>query len=126
MLPELPWNAASTGSPTRPPPLPEITAKKIIPLHLNLPSYAPGTSHQPRERMSTIVKHPQPPRPAANENSSRFNLPDQADHGRLYKRASSSISKESTARSRRDDFSRSTLSFRSKRSHRDYFYGSPY
>ena len=40
---------------------------------------APGTDHQPRERMSTIVKHPQLPqfpqhpqplRPAANENSS--------------------------------------------------------
>ena len=96
---------------------------------------APGTSHQPRERMSTIVKHPQPPqhpqhpqppRPAANENSSRANLPDQADHSQLYKWASSSISKESTARSRREYISGSTLSFRSKRSHRDYISGSPY
>ena len=93
---------------------------------------APGTDHQPRERMSTIVKHPQlpqhpqPPRPAANENSSRGNLPDQADHGRLYKRAPSSISKESTDRSRRDYFSGSSLSFSSKRPHRDYFSGSPY
>ena len=84
--------------------------------------------------MSTSVKHPQlpqlpqhhqPPRSTANENSSRANLPDQADPGRLYKRAHSSISKESTERSRRDNFSRSTLSFSSKRSHRDYFSGSP-
>ena len=90
---------------------------------------APGTSQPPRGRMSTSVKlpqHPQPPRSAANENSSRANLPDQADHGQLYKWAHSSISKESTARSRRDNFSGSTLSFRSKRSHRDYFSGSPY
>ena len=82
--------------------------------------------------MSTSVKHPQlpqhpqPPHSAANENSSQANLPDQADLGRLYKRAHSSISKESTSRSRRDNFSGSTLSFRSKRSHRDYFSGSPY
>ena len=84
--------------------------------------------------MSTSVKHPQlpqfpqhpqPPRSAANENSSRA-IPDQAYHGRLYKRAHSSISKESTVRSRRDNFSGSMLSFLSKRSHRDYFSGSPY
>ena len=95
----------------------------------------PGTDHQPRERMSTIVKHPQlpqlpqhpqPPHPAANENSSRANLTDQADHCRLYKRAPSSISKESTERSRQDNFTGSTLSFSSKRSHRDYFSGSHY
>ena len=48
----------------------------------------PGTSQPPRGRMSTSVKHPQlpqlpqhpqPPRSAANENSPRANLPDQAD-----------------------------------------------
>ena len=70
---------------------------------------APGTSQPPRGRMSTSVKHPQlpqlpqhhqPPRSTANENSSRANLPDQADPGRLYKRAHSSISKESTERFR--------------------------
>ena len=85
--------------------------------------------------MSTPVKHPQlpqlpqphqPPRPAANENSSRAHLPDQPDPRRLYKRAHSSISKESTTRSRQDNFSGSNLSFSSKRSHRDYFSGSPY
>ena len=82
--------------------------------------------------MRTSVKHPQLPQhpqspcPAANENSSRANLPDQADHGWLYKRASPSISKESTERSRQDNFSGSTLSFNSKRSHRGYFSGSPY
>ena len=39
MLPDIPWNAALIGSPTQHPHLPEIMAKKIIPLHLNLPSY---------------------------------------------------------------------------------------
>ena len=85
---------------------------------------APGTSQPPRCQMSTPVKHPQlpqPPRPAANENSSRAHLPDQPDLGRHYKRAHSGISKESTTRSRRDYFSGSNLSFSSKRSHRDYF-----
>ena len=95
---------------------------------------APGTAHPPRDGMSTSVKHPQLPQlpqhpkspcPAANKNSYQANLPDQADHGQLYKRASPSISKESTERSRRDNFSGSTLSFSSKRSHRDYFSGSP-
>ena len=32
-------------------------------------------------------QHPQHPRPAANENSSRVNLQDQADPSRLYKQA---------------------------------------
>ena len=54
------------------------------------------------------MKHPQPPRPAANENSSRVNLPDQADHGRLYKQAPPSRVKDSTERSRRDYFSGSS------------------
>ena len=71
-------------------------------------------------------QHPQPPRSATNENSSRPNLLDQADLGRLYKLAHSSLSKESTTRSRRDNFSGSNLSFSSKRSHRDYFSGPPY
>ena len=151
MLPDLPWNAALTGSPTQHPPLTEITAKRIIRLHQNLASYlarcdpeeeresiingfqepmevclepseprklprkmrprrrkrehhqrlpganesVPGTSQPPRGRMSTSVKHPQlpqlpqhhqPPRSTANENSSRANLPDQPDPGRLYSR----------------------------------------
>ena len=85
--------------------------------------------------MSTPVKHPwtfqrpqypQPPGSAANHNSERPNLLDQAELGRLYKPARSSISKESTTRSRRDNFSGSNLSFTGlQRSHRDYFSGSP-
>ena len=81
---------------------------------------APGIDLRPSERMSTLVKHPQHPqhpRPAANENSSRDNLTDQADHGRLYKQVPPSISKESTERSHREYFSGSTLSSSSKRSH---------
>ena len=94
---------------------------------------APGTSQPPRCRMSTQVKHPQlpqppqhpqPPHSAANQISPRPNLMDQAELGRLYKQAHSSLSKESTTRSRRDYFSGSNLSFVSKRSHRDYS-GSP-
>ena len=76
-------------------------------------------------QLPQLPQHPESPRPAAIENSSLANLPDQADHGRLYKRASPSISKESTERSRRDNSSGSTLSFSSKRSHRDYFSGLP-
>ena len=95
----------------------------------------PGTSQSPNPAMSASVKHPQPfqhpqhPQPslsAANHNSAQPNLLDQAELGRLYKPASSSISKESTTRSRRDYFSGSNLSFTcSQRSHRDYFSGSP-
>ena len=71
-------------------------------------------------------QHPQPPRSAANHNSAWPNLLDQAELGRLYKPARTSISKESTTRSRRDYFSGSNLSFTcSQRSHRDYFSGSP-
>ena len=71
-------------------------------------------------------QHPQPPRSATNHNSGRPNLLDQAERGRLYKPARSSISKESTTRSRRDNFSRSNLSFTGlQQSHRDYFSGSP-
>ena len=71
-------------------------------------------------------KHPQPPCSATNHNSERPNLLDQAELGRLYKPARSSISKESTTRSRRDNFSGSNLSFTDlERSHRDYFSGSP-
>ena len=70
---------------------------------------APGTSQPPRCSMSTPVKHlqphqlpqhPQPPRSAANQNSSRPNLLEQAELGRLYKPAHSSLSKDSTTRSR--------------------------
>ena len=87
---------------------------------------------RPKEGMQTSVKHPQPPQhpqhplPAANENSSWVNLLDQADHGRLYKRAPPSSIKESTEQSHRDYFSGSSLSFSSKRPHRDYFSGLPY
>ena len=126
-----------------PPPEPRKLPRKIRPRrgkrehhHQRLPGdtgSAPGTSRPPRGRMSTPVKHPhlpqphQPPRPAANEISSRAHLPDQPDPSRLYKQAHSSISKDATARSRRGYFSGSNLSFTSsKRSHRDYFSRSPY
>ena len=92
----------------------------------------PGISQPPRSQRSTPVKHPQlpqphqPPRPAANENSSRAHLPDQPGPGRLYKQAHPNISKDTTTRSRRDNFSGSNLSFSyAQRSHRDYFSGSP-
>ena len=94
----------------------------------------PGASQPPRCSMSTPVKHlqppqfpqhPQPPRSAANQNSSGPNPLDQAELSRLYKPAHSSFSKDSTTRSRRDYFSGSNLSFSSKQSHRDYFSGSP-
>ena len=94
-----------------------------------------GTSQSPIPAMSTPVKHPQafqhpqhpqPPHSAAHHNSARPNLWDQAELGRLYKPARTSISKESATRSRRDNFSGSNLSFTcSQRSHRDYFSGSP-
>ena len=68
-------------------------------------------------------QHPQHPLPAAaNENSSRVNLWDQADSGRLYKQAQRSRVKQSTKRSRRDYFG-SSPSFSSKRPRRDYFSG---
>ena len=95
----------------------------------------PGTSQLPSPAMSTPVKHPQtfqrpqhpqPPSSATNHNSGRPNLLDQAELGRLYKPARSSISKESTTRSRQDNFSGSNLSFTGlQRFHRDYFSGSP-
>ena len=95
----------------------------------------PGTSQPPRCAGSTPVKHPQPlacpqhpqpPGPAANHNSARPDLLDQAELGQLYKPARPSISKDTTTRSRRDNFSESNLSFNcSQRSHRDYFSGSP-
>ena len=93
---------------------------------------SPGIDLRPREMRRMPVKHPQPPRhpqhsrPAANENSSWVNIPDQADHGWLYKQAPPSRVKESTEQSRRDYFSRSSPSFSSKRPLRDYFSGSPY
>ena len=96
---------------------------------------APGNSQPPRSQRSTPVKHPQlpqlpqphqPPRPAANENLSRTHLPDQPDPSWLYKQAHPSLSKDTTTRSHRDNFSGSNLSFNcSQRSHRDYFSGSP-
>ena len=71
-------------------------------------------------------QRPQPPHLATNHNSGQPNLLDQAELGRLYKPARASISKESTTRSHRDNFSRSNLSFTClQRSHRDYFSGSP-
>ena len=95
----------------------------------------PGNNRPPRSLRSTPVKHlhhpklpqpHQPPRPASKENLSQAHLPDQPDPGRLYKQAHPSLSKDTTTRSRRDNFSRSNLSFNcSHRSHRDYFSGSP-
>ena len=71
-------------------------------------------------------QQPQPPGPAANHNSERPDLLDQAELGRLYKPARTSISKDTTTRSRRDNFYGSNLSFTcSQRSHRDYFSGLP-
>ena len=90
---------------------------------------SPGIDLRPRwmkrtpQKHSLLPKHPQHPRPAANENSSRVNLQDQADPGRLYKQASPSRVKESMKRSRRDYFSGSSLSFSSKRPLQDYFSG---
>ena len=73
-----------------------------------------------------LPQHPQPPRSAANHNSARPDLLDQAELGRLYKPACPSLSKDTTTRSRRDNFSGSNLSFKSsQRSHRDYFSGLP-
>ena len=103
--------------------------------HLGATGSVPGTSQPPRCARSTPVKHPQhlahpqhpqPHGPAANHNSVRPDLLDQAELGRLYKPARPSISKDTTTRSRRDNFSGSNLSFTClQRSHRDYFYGSP-
>ena len=103
--------------------------------HLSQTGSQPGTSWSPRSAMSTPVKHPQtfqcpqhpqPPGPAANHNSERSHLLDQAESGRLCKPARSSISKDTTTRSHRDNFSGSNLSFPAlQRSHRDYFSGSP-
>ena len=104
--------------------------------HLGATGSAPGSSQPPRCTRSTTVKHlqplarpqhPQPSGPTANHNSGQPDILDQAELGRLYKLAGSSISKDTTTRSRRDNFSGSTLSFTtcSQRSHRDYFSGSP-
>ena len=88
--------------------------------HPGITGSQPGTSQSPSPAMSTPVKHPQtfqrpqhpqPPRSVTNHNSARPNLLDQAELGRLYKPARTSISKESTTRSRRDNFSGSNLSF---------------
>ena len=88
--------------------------------HLGATGSAPGTSQPARCVRSTPVKHPQhlacpqhpqPPGPVANHNSERPDLLDQAELGRLYKPARPSISKDTTTRSRRDNFSWSTLSF---------------
>ena len=97
--------------------------------HLGATGSTLGTSQPPRCARSTPVKypqplqhpqHPQPPRPAANHNSERPDLLNQAELG-------PSISKDTTTRSRRDNFSGSNLSFNfSQWSHRDYFSGSPY
>ena len=103
--------------------------------HLGATGSAPGTSQPPRCMRSTPVKHPQPfkcpqhpqpPGPAANHNSALPDLLDQVELGRLYKPTRPSISKDTTTRSRRDNFSGSNLSFNcSQQSHRDYFSGSP-
>ena len=76
--------------------------------HLGATGRAPGTSQPPRCARSTPVRHPQPlqrsqhpqpPCPAANHNSARPDLLDQAELGRLYKLARPSISKDTTTRS---------------------------
>ena len=73
-----------------------------------------------------LPQHPQPPRSAANHNSARPDLLNQAELGRLYKPACPSLSKDTTTRSRRDNFSGSNVSFKSsQQSHQDYFSGSP-
>ena len=97
--------------------------------HLGTTGSVPGISLPPRCAMSASVKHPQPPqlpqhpqppRSAANHNSAWPDLLDQAELGQLYKPACPSISKDTTTRSRRDNFSGSNLSFNcSQRSHRD-------
>ena len=88
--------------------------------HPGITGSQPGTSQSPSPAMSTPVnhpqtfqrpQHPQPPRSAANHNSARPSLLDQAELGHLYKPARTRISKESTTRSRRDNFSGSNLSF---------------
>ena len=85
---------------------------------------APGIDLRPRGIKRTPVKHPQRPQlpqhpqhphPAANKNSSRVDPWNQADPGRLYKQAHRSRGKESTKRSRLDNFSGSSPSFSSKR-----------
>ena len=76
-------------------------------------------------QLPQLPQHPQSPRSAANHNSARPNLLDQAELGRLYKPACSSLSKESTTRSHQDNFSGFNFSINcSQRSHRDYFSGS--
>ena len=68
MLPDLPWNAALTGSPTQHPPLPEITAKRIIRLHQNLASYP--TRWDPEEERESIINGFQEPMEARLEPAS--------------------------------------------------------
>ena len=104
--------------------------------HLGTTGSVPGSSQPPRCARSTPVKHlqplarpqhQQPPGPTANHNSERPDLLDEAELGRLYKPVGPSISKDTTTRSHRDNFSGLTLSFTtcSQRSHQDYFSGSP-
>ena len=102
--------------------------------HLGASGSAPRTSQPPRCSMSAIInypqppqvpQHPQPPRSAANHNSARLDLLDQAELGRLYKPACPRLSKDTTTGSHRDNFSGPNLSFKtSQRSHRDFFSGS--
>ena len=93
------------------------------------PENAPGINLRPREMKRTPVKHPQPPqlpqhpRPAGNKNSSWVDPWNQAGPGWLYKQAQRSRGKESTKRSRRDNFSGSSPSFSSKQPRQDYFSG---
>ena len=66
--------------------------------HLSQTGSQPGTSQSPSSAMSTPVmhprtfqrpQHPQPPGSAANNNSERPNLLDQAELGHLFKPARS-------------------------------------
>ena len=106
--------------------------RKRTPCQQHLPGTnenSPGIDLRHRWMKRTPQKHPQPPQlpqhplSAANENSSRVNLWNQADPGRLYKQARGSRVKESTKRSRRDYFSGSSPSFSSKQPRQDYFSG---
>ena len=119
------WVYESTPTPSRDhdkenlPPIkePRKLPRKMIPhrrkrehhQHPGTSGSQPGTSQSPSPTMSVSVKHPQPfqhpphpqpPRSAANHNSARPNLLDQAKLGHLYKPARTSISKESTTRCR--------------------------
>ena len=148
LLPDIPWIAALTGSRPSTHPSQRSRQRESSPFISTSQATQKDEAPKKKERTSSAAssrnqwkrawnRHPTQrgdadfseaspaspastaSRPAANENSSRVNLPDQADHGRLYKWAPPSRVKESTERSRRDYFSGSSPSFSSKRPHWD-------